>query len=147
MKSFLVRGKKPIIKWGYLPDGTFFEGNVPEGYRLAICPSEGYIVVDVDRHGNINGFDNIPEHLQGELDSTLSYATKNNGRHYWLKYTGGNYLANKTSGLGIDLRTNKGYVVWYPEGDVRSHMNEIIDTSLEMNNWVESLFGFKHDMT
>jgi hypothetical protein len=30
MKSFLVRGKKPLIKWGSLPDETYFEGITPE---------------------------------------------------------------------------------------------------------------------
>jgi len=142
MKSFLVKGKKPVIKWGSLPEGAFFEGALPEGYSLAISPSGDYIVLDVDRHGNIDGFDNVPKQFDEELESTLNYPTKNNGGHYWFKYTGGKFLANKASSIGIDLRTDRGYVVWYPKGDVRDHMDEINETSLEMNAWLESLFSF-----
>ncbi len=142
MKSFLLKGKVPIIKWGSLPDNVFFEGEVPEGYSLAISPSKGYIVIDVDRHGEINGFNNVPRELMPELLGTHMYATKNNGAHFWFKYTGTKELANKASGLGIDLRTYKGYVVWYLDKDVRSYMNCIWDTSEEMNQWLEKLFSY-----
>lgn len=142
MRSFLLRGKLPIIKWGSLPDNTFFEGKLPEGYSLAICPSGNikYIILDVDKHGDIDGFDFIPIDILCELERTLNYKTKNNGKHFWLKHTGNITLANKPSGLGIDLRTDKGYVVWYPEKDVRSRISEIKETSKELNEWLEKLF-------
>ena len=144
MKSFLLKGKKPIIKWGSLPNNTFFEGKVPEGYSLAVSPwgHDNYIIVDVDRHGDIDGFKNIPVHLESQLSKTLNYATKNNGRHYWFKYTGDKILANKASGLGIDLRTNKGYVVWYPKTDIRDRLDEIKETSHRTNEWLEKLFSY-----
>ena len=126
-----------------LPDGVFFEGEIPQGFSLAICPSEGYIVVDVDRHGKVDGFDAIPKHLLEELSKTLSYPTKNDGRHYWFKYSGKEVLANKASGVGIDLRTHKGYVIWYPIGDVRDVIFLAEDSSEEMNNWLEGLFSYK----
>ena len=140
MKSFLCKGKKPIIKWGMLPDNIFFEGEVPDGYKLAICPSEGYIIIDVDRHGKKDGFTNIPQHLLEELNHTLSYPTKNDGRHYWCKYSGSRNLMNKASNLGIDLRTNRGYVIWYKENDIRSYIDEVKDTSVALNTWLETLF-------
>lgn len=143
MKSFLLREKTPVCKWGSLPDGIFFEGKIPEGYQLAISPSDNYIVVDVDNHGKINGFDNIPNIIFTELLYTLNYKTKNNGKHYWLRYTGDKVLANKTSGLGIDLRTNKGYAVWYPDNDIRNCLHLIKNTSEGMNRWLEKLFSFK----
>jgi len=142
MKSFLLKNKKPIIKWGMLPDNVFFKGNVPEGFSLAICPSENYIILDVDRHGNIDGFKNIPIHLQKELDATLHYRTKNNGMHFWFKYSGKKPLANKASGQGIDLRTKKGYAVWYPKTDFKTHINEINETTIVMNEWLEKLFSY-----
>ena len=144
MKSFLVKNKKPIIRWGQLPDETYFEGTVPEGFSLAVSPwgHEGYVVIDVDRHGDKDGFDAIPKELEAELLSTLSYRTKNNGRHYWIKYTGDKPLGNKTSGLGIDLRTNKGYVVWYHDKDIRECLSEIRESSLELNKWLEKLFSY-----
>ena len=144
MKSFLVKGKKPIIRWGQLPDNTFFEGALPDGYKLAITPSEGYIVIDVDRHGDVDGFDNIPDYLRDEFYNTLNYSTKNHGGHFWFKLSEEAYLGNKTSNLGIDLRTHKGYVVWYLEKDVRSHMDEISETSPELNDWLKQKFGFKY---
>ena len=143
MKSFLLRGKVPIIRWSMLPDGIFFEGELPEGFSLAIMPSGNYIIVDVDRHGKIDGFDNIPKHLERELAGTLNYPTKNNGRHYWFRYSGLGTLANKASGQGIDLRVAyKGYVVWYPKDDIRDRLGEIKYTSIEMNEWLIELFSF-----
>ena len=145
MKSFLTRGKKPICKWGSIPDNVFFEGTVPEGYSLAVSPSGdlGYIVVDVDRHGKINGFENIPKHLINEFAGTFSYETKNNGAHYWFKYSGSKVLANKASNQGIDLRTNKGYVIYYPKNDVRDQLHLIRNSSNELNEWLEELFSYK----
>jgi len=142
MKSFLLKDKKPIIKWGALPDEVYFEGDIPKDYSLAICPSEGYIIIDVDKHGKENGFLNIPKELEKELDDTLNYSTKNNGKHYWFKYSGTKVLANKTSGLGIDLRTSKGYVVWYLDKDIRKYTDKINNTSLELNQWLEKLFSY-----
>lgn len=142
MKSFLVRGKRPIILWSVLPDNCFFEGNIPEGYKLAVCPSEGMIVIDIDKHGKKNGFTNIPPSLMFELKSTLNYPTKNNGRHFWFKYTGDKPLANKTSNLGIDLRTHKGYVVYYPDNDIRDNLHLIKESSNQLNVWLKKLFSY-----
>jgi hypothetical protein len=143
MKSFLCKGKRPVIRWSHLPDNTFFEGKLPEGYSLAIMPSDDYIIVDVDRHGKVDGFDNIPKHLEAELLATLHYDTKNNGRHYWLRNNGAGILANKASGQGIDLRVAyKGYVVWYPKTDIRDRLDEINKTSPAMNVWLKELFSY-----
>lgn len=142
MKSFLVKGKKPIIKWGMLPDGIFYEGAVPEGYSLAVVPSEGTVIIDVDRHGKIDGFENIPNELKLELSQTFSYPTKNDGRHYWFRYTGSKILANKASNQGIDLRTHKGYVVYYPRDDVRNNMENVLGSGPELNLWLEKLFSY-----
>ncbi len=142
MKTFLLKGKQPIIKWGMLPDETYFEGIIPEGYNLAVNPSGNYIVIDVDNHGDISGFDSIPMSFQVELDNTFNYPTKNLGRHYWFKYTGDRPLANKTSGLGIDLRTNKGYVVYYPKNDIRQQLHLVKETSKQLNKWLEKLFSY-----
>lgn len=145
MKSFLLKDKKPILKWGSLPENVFFEGEIPEGYSLAVSPSENYIVVDVDKHGDTSGFENIPHLIQMELDKTFNYQTKNNGKHYWLMYSGNKPLGNKTSGLGIDLRTKKGYCVFYLPGDIRDYIHLIKETSNNLNIWLEKLFSYKHD--
>ena len=146
MRSFLLKDKRPTIKWGMLKDETYFEGTVPEGYGLAICPHDPYIILDIDRHGVVNGFDNVPPFVQIEIAKSLIYPTKNNGLHAWLKYSGTKKLLNKTSGLGIDLRTHNGYVKWYLDGDIRSYIHLVNSTSLELNTWLESLFqGVKVD--
>ena len=143
MKSFLLKGKRPIIRWSLLPDETYFEGPLPDGYNLAVMPSGNYIIIDVDRHGIIDGFESIPLKLFEELQNTLNYSTPSNGAHYWFKYSGDRPLANKGSGEGIDLRVGfKGYVVWYPPGDVRDHLDEINETSEELNKWLEKLFSY-----
>lgn len=145
MKSFLLKDKQPICKWSMVPDETYFEGKVPEGYGLAICPNAPYIILDVDMHGSIDGFSNLPMHLSKELYSSLNYSTKNKGRHFWLKYTGNKVLMNKASKLGIDLRTHRGYVKWYLDKDIRSYKHLINNTSESLNSWLEELFcGVKH---
>ena len=58
----------------------------------------------------------------------------------WLKYSGDKPLMNKTSRLGFDLRTKSGYVKWYLKGDIRDYMYLIKETSLEINNFLESHF-------
>lgn len=145
MKSFLLKGKKPIIKWGSLPDNVFFEGTVPEGYSLAVSPGENekYVIVDVDRHGDLDGFKNVPREIQRELYESMNYPTKNSGSHFWVKYSGNKPLANKASGLGIDLRTDKGYVVWYPTFEIRENLHFIKETSTHLNAWLELLFSYK----
>ena len=141
MKSFLLKNKKPIVKWGMIPDEIYFEGEIPQGFSLAICPNDPYIILDIDKHDEINGFDNIPKHLEKELfDNHFNYLTKNNGLHVWLKYSGNEKLKNKASGQGIDLRTSKGYVVWYKDKDIRNYINQVKITSKELNNWLEKLF-------
>lgn len=150
MKSFLAKAdtKKPIIQWGMLPNNVFYEGDIPEGYILCVCPSENYIVVDVDRHGKVDGFDNVPVEILSELATTFNYPTKNNGRHYWVWYTGTKTLMNKASGLGIDLRIGAkgsncgGYVTWHPrnEMDIRNEITKIKNSSEQLNSWLEKLF-------
>ena len=123
-------------------DNTFYEGNIPTGFKLAVSPSKGTVIIDVDKHGKINGFHNIPKHLMFELKSTLNYPTKNEGRHFWFKYSGDGVLANKASNQGIDLRTDRGYVVYYPDNDIRDQMHLVKNSSKELNIWLEELFGY-----
>lgn len=144
MRTFLVRDKKPICKWGQIPDETFYMGRIPDDHNLGISPTPGYIIVDIDNHdGGKNGFDVVPTEIMQELMETLHYKTKNNGMHCWFKYTGSKKLGNKTCGKGIDLRTEKGYVVWWPNRNIWDCLNEIKDSSPKMNEWLEELFCYK----
>lgn len=150
MKSFLLRNGTPIAKWGSIPDGILFKGKIPNGYDLAIAPTPGYIIIDVDNKNGKCGSDNIPKKLLPELNNTFHYPTKNNGVHYWLKYTGDEVLPNTTSTLSIDLRVGKseksngGYVKWHPREElyIQDCLDKIMPTSIELNRWIEETFKY-----
>lgn len=139
MRTFLLKDKVPICKWGMIPENTYFSGKVPDGYSLAISPHDPYIIVDVDKRGILNGIDNIPKNLLVELKNTFNYNTKN-GVHFWLKYSGDKNLLNKTSKILIDLRTSSGYVKYNHDKDIRECEHLIKPTSKLLNEWLESLF-------
>lgn len=154
MKSFLLKNNTPIIKWGLLSDDVFYEGQIPEGYDLAVNPHQPYVIVDVDRHEDKDGFEHISSEIKSELEQSFYYHTKRNGIHYWLYYTGNKTLINRASNLGIDLRIgnkqisstewiNGGYVKWHPGNtlDIRDQIHLIKETSEKMNEWLEKLFS------
>jgi hypothetical protein len=150
MKSFLLKDNTPILKWGLLPDGVFFEGNIPEGYSLAICPTnEKQIILDVDNKNGKCGFDHIPKLILEELNNTFWYYTKSGGAHYFLNYTGDKLLKNCSTKYGLDLRigankktgNNGGYVKYNHNVDIRECIPLIKETSVDMNKWLEELFS------
>lgn len=143
MRSFLLKEKIPICKWGLVKDGTMYKGAIPDGYNLAIVPGPEYIIVDVDRHESKDGFKHIPTNILKELEETFNYTTKNNGKHYWLKYTGNRVLGNKTSGKSSDLRTDKGYVAYWHNEPIENCLHRIKNTSEQLNNWLEESFSYK----
>lgn len=150
MKSFLLHNGTPSLKWGLIPPNYFFEGKVPEGYDLAVSPTDNYIVVDVDCKNGKNGFENIRATILSQLNQSYYYDTSSGGRHYWLMYTGDKILKNTSTKYGIDLRIGAkngncgGYVRYYPAeqgDDIRNHIHEIKETSQALNLWLESLFS------
>jgi hypothetical protein len=152
MKTFLLKDNKPIIKWGMLPDETYFEGTVPEGYALAVCPSDNIVILDVDVKNNKNGFNHIPEEDLKELNYTFHYNTKSGGAHYFIEYTGNKQLMNTSTKYGLDLRIGAkesnagGYVKYHHNVDIRNCKHLIKKSSLQLNTFLESLFqGVKID--
>jgi len=147
MKSFLLKNNKPIVNWGSIPDNVFYEGVVPEGYALAVCPSDNYIILDVDVKNNKNGYENIPHLIQIELDKSFNYKTKSGGAHYWLQYLGNKTLKNCSTQYGLDLRIGAkngnagGYVKYHHNVDIRECISLIKETSVELNKWLEKLFS------
>ena len=152
MKSFLLHNNTPSLRWGMIPPNRFFEGTVPEGYNLAVAPTDNYIVVDVDCKNGKNGFIHILETkgLIDELGLTYHYSTSSGGEHYWLLYTGDKILKNTSTKYGIDLRIGAkdgncgGYVKFHPASqgdDIRNHIHEIKETSQSLNLWLKSLFS------
>lgn len=150
MKSFLLRNGSPTVKWGSIPSNYYYEGNIPEGYDLAVAPTDNYIIVDVDKKNDKNGFENIPMVISVLLGETYHYNTKSGGAHFWLNYTGDKILKNTSTKYGIDLRISAkdgncgGYVKYHPakdNEDIRNHVDEIKKSSIEMNKWLEELFS------
>jgi len=89
VKSFLLNSEnKPVVRWGLIPDGVFYEGTIPEGYSLATCPSGNIVILDIDAKNGKNGYEHIPHLVQIELDNTFNYKTKSGGGHCWIAYTG-----------------------------------------------------------
>ncbi len=149
MKSFLLQGGSPTIKWGLIPSNVFFEGTLPEGYALAVCPDdENQLVLDVDVKNGKNGFDHIPLDVLTEIEKTFNYPTKSGGRHYFLNYTGSKLLKNTSTEKGLDCRIGKnkttgnngGYVKYNHDVDIRECVHLINKTSSLLNTWLEELF-------
>lgn len=147
MKSFLLKNNIPVISWGSLPNETFFEGDVPEGYSLAVCPSENIVILDVDNKNGKCGWENIPHLIRIELDATFNYFTKSGGAHFWIKYTGNKTLKNTSTKYGLDLRIGAkknnagGYVKYHHDIDIRKQTHLIREASLQMNLFLEKLFS------
>ena len=146
MKSFLLKNNIPILKWSLVPNEVYFEGNVPEGYALAVCPSENIIILDVDVKNGKNGFLNIPDKIFLEIEKTFNYYTKSGGKHYFINYTGNKVLLNTSTKYGLDLRigakpgNSGGYVKWNHHTDIRHCIHLINESSNEANQWLEGLF-------
>ena len=148
MKSFLLNSKTntPIIKWSMLPNNTFYEGSIPEGFSLAVCPSENIVILDVDVKNNKNGYNYIPELIQLELYGTFNYKTKSGGAHFWINYTGDKLLKNSSTEYGLDLRIGSkgsnsgGYVKYHHNIDIRDCIHLIKPSSKKLNEFLEKLF-------
>jgi hypothetical protein len=146
MKSFLLKDNKPIIKWGLVPNETYFEGEVPEGFALAVSPSENIVILDVDNKNGKNGFNHIPVSIRSELENTFHYDTKSGGAHFWVRYTGNKTLLNTSTKYGLDLRIGAkpgnagGYVKYHHNVDIRKCKDLIKESSIGLNKWLESLF-------
>jgi len=148
MKSFLLNLKTntPTIRWGMLKNETYFEGTIPEGYALAVCPSGNIVILDIDVKNGKNGYSNIPPNILGELIHTFWYETKSKGAHYWIEYTGKETLLNTSTKYGLDLRIGAkkgnagGYVKYHHNVDIRQCKHLIKPSSNELNQWLETLF-------
>lgn len=148
MKSFLLKSNTPVIKWSLLPDNTFYEGTIPEGYDLALCPSDNYVILDVDVKNGKDGFAFIPMLALKELNETFNYFTRSGGRHYFIEYTGDKTLMNRATEYGLDLRVGRrgnnagGYVKYVHTEDIRDCIPRIQKSSPNLNEFLEKLFSY-----
>lgn len=149
MRSFLLNNKTntPNIKWGMLPDGIHFIGNIPDGYSLAISPGDSNIVIlDCDVKNNKDGYKFIPPNILNELEQSFWYHTKSGGAHFFVNYSGNKVLKNCSTKYGLDLRRGSvlgnagGYVKYNGITPVNEIEFLIKESSKDLNDFLESLF-------
>lgn len=134
-----------------LPDNIFYEGEIPSGYSLAVCPTdEKMVIVDIDcKSGKVSGYDNIPKEILSSFMKSFWYHTKSGGMHIFLNYTGEKVLKNCATKYGLDLRIgpNKetknagGYVRWNSDLYPRDCISLIKNTTEQENKFLEQLFS------
>ncbi len=149
MKSFLLSNKtnSPALKWGLIPENTHFIGNIPDGYSLALSPSENIVILDVDNKNGKCGFLHIPQNILDELMLTFHYYTKSLGAHYFIRYMGNKILKNTSTQWGLDLRigakgsNSGGYVKYYGTISVQEIEPLIKESSKDLDLFLEKLFS------
>lgn len=148
MKTFPIWGKKPWIKWGSIPDQTFYKLPLDEGFSLGVTPNQGQIILDIDNKPNqTNGWDSIPDKLVEKFKKEHFIYNTNSGAHVWFWYTGDKKLLGRTTKYGLDLRIPAqnghcgNYVKWYLPNDPREYMHLVKETDEEINNFIEQYFA------
>ncbi len=83
------------------------------GANLAAVPGPNYVVIDIDKKGDVDGFPAWNQ-LLPKVPKTLRARTPSGGEHYWFRCPAP--LGNTASALaeGIDTRGTNGYVVLPP---------------------------------
>lgn len=80
---------------------------------IATGKTSGLYVIDVDRHGDVDGFITL-EDAGIDLPETMSSKTPSGGEHWFYKWTQGDEPSqgsNVNGYSGVDVRANGGYVV------------------------------------
>ena len=124
-------GKAPLVRNGHLDASTDRDTICRWWHRwnaanVAIRPPEGVVVLDVDpRHGGDQTLADLVDR-HGPLPTTLTCRTRSGGWHLWLSYAG---RARGKLGEGIDVKTNRGYLVVPPSVHSSGGSYEWVETS------------------
>ena len=85
---------------------------------IATGQTSGLFVLDVDTHGDTNGYASLSalEAEHGELPDTYQVETASGGRHFYFRYPENHIIKNTTSrvGKGLDIRGDGGYIIAAP---------------------------------
>ena len=121
------KGKQPLTKHGFKDASTDsavirqWWGRWPQaniGGRTGI--ESGIIVLDIDKHGDADGFVTLANKHSGEGErlprtDTLRVRTGGGGLHVFLKHPGGHVQGgNGKLGPGLDVKADGGYIVLPP---------------------------------
>lgn len=110
------------------------------GCNWGIRPPVGVLVLDIDpRNGGDDALDAL-EHKHGALPPTLTARTGSGGWHRWLTYNG---PARGKLCTGVDVKTNKGYLVAPPSQHISGGTYEWIDQSpaAYAPDWVKAIMN------
>jgi hypothetical protein len=118
--------KKPMITGGFHSATTDHEQvkqwwvRWPNAAIGVDTGRSGLVVIDLDQHGDKNGFISWRK-LGFTLDGAMISRTPNGGRHLIYKDTTGGEVKNSASklGPGIDVRSNGGYIL-VPPSEIHS---------------------------
>lgn len=127
-----ARQRKTIEKWFHPDNGKFKGWNI----GIACGKEDGIFAIDVDMHGDVNGFKNL-ERLEKENEPFPlgpCQETPNGGRHYLFQWQENGACTTNKIAPGIDTRGGdpavcKGHIVVWP-----SIVND------KQYNWIEGGF-------
>lgn len=110
-----ARDKIPVTRNGYhgaCDDASPWQADSSLNIGIACRPS-GLVVIDIDKHGTVDGERTIAEleSRLGPLPATYCVGTPRGGRHLYYRDPGGALVG--VLGLGVDVKCN-GYVVAPP---------------------------------
>lgn len=75
--------------------------------------ASGLFVLDVDRHGDADGFATL-EANGWPLPVTATHRTRSDGAHHLFQHVAGLRCNAGKLGRGLDVRGDGGYVIWWP---------------------------------
>ena len=85
---------------------------------IATGQISGLFVLDVDTHGDTNGYASLSalEAEHGKLPDTYQVETASGGRHFYFRYPENRTIKNSAGkvGVGLDIRGDGGYVIAAP---------------------------------
>lgn len=131
------------VRAWFEPDSKYCGWNI----GLACGASDGIFVVDVDAHGDINGFDTLRDIEEdfGELE-TLVQTTPNGGKHFVYQWFHNGASSTSKIGRGVDTRGGDGkcrshIVAWPSVVDGREYKWERYGDVEEAPEFFSELLG------
>ncbi len=139
------RRRKIIDKWFHPDHGTF------RGYNIGIATGRagGAFVMDVDRHGDVDGMATLKrlEEENSPIPLCPVAKTPNDGRHYFFQWEENAVQSSGKIGKGIDTRGGdvdacRGHVVAFPSTiNGKMYEWEAIGVAPEIPRWIMERMG------
>ena len=131
-----------VRKW-FGPEGKYRGWNI----GLACGAKDGIFVIDVDKHGDIDGFDTLSQIEEDYAAlNTVHQKTPNGGRHYVYRWFNNGTSSTSKFGRGIDTRGGDGscrshIVVWPSVVDDKRYEWERVGAIEDAPDWFSEILG------